>query len=834
MKKRIIKLTIISLLLIIGIIILVVTISKNKKSYVARDPYDKSKFVMFEDTPKDKIFELSNNRFEFRLNSANTQFEVKDKTTNQQWLSSPEKLNEQTATELSELFVVYYERQLETPKSVSVLDESIKFNKYGFRFENNSLDVLYEIGGKREISFTDLPRKVPVEKFEELILKPLEELGKEDSDVRRNISFLKSRFMLLKEENVYFLRDITAQDALDIIYDLIFVKSDYTEDDYIEDNTKYGFPIHEDIPYFEFVVKYLLTDKGLKVQIINDSIYETEKFQIAYIDVLPYFGVGNINDYGFTVIPDGSGIFIDHENGRYNTTTYEKRIYGTDLSVESGLMVQPEEQEVIKLPMYAYSKNDYGFINVVESSDSMTSIRAAFRTTTRNNVYTNKIPYVHYRYLIRERDAFNFASSSSTQRVSIWTSEYNKEDFMSEYIFVEDGKEYYNFASEYQEYLKANFNFKNKTNEDILHLTFLGGYKEKKYFLGFSYETVNALTKASKIMEIADKINSNNDLSISYQGWSNDGIKATSMKNISFNNKVASKKQIKNLLKDANSKNIDLYLEFNANTAYTDKKISVNKDVNKTLLQNTVAYNKYNLATTLADRSTMNKYYLNTNYSTKVYDQILKFSNKNELSNIVISDDGSRLSSNFTNKKVIFRNELIDTFDTNINKLDSKNIALRDSNFYGIIKANKILDVKTIGTRHRMVDYSIPFMQLVLNGLVDYYSASINLDTSKSIKWHQLKAIETGSKMQFTLSYEDTVNLINTEYSNYYSTFYNNWIETINSTYNYLKNTGIYESRIVGHKVLNADATIVEVEYENGSKYVINYLNETVIESEVK
>ena len=51
---------------------------------------------------------------------------------------------------------------------------------------------------------------------------------------------------------------------------------------------------------------------------------------------------------------------------------------------------------------------------------------------------------------------------------------------------------------------------------------------------------------------------------------------------------------------------------------------------------------------------------------------------------------------------------------------------------------------------------------------------SANLDTSKSLEWYKLKALESGSKLQFTLSYRDTVDLIKTQYNHYYSTYYNN------------------------------------------------------------
>ena len=94
---------------------------------------------------------------------------------------------------------------------------------------------------------------------------------------------------MLKKDNLFYLKNVTSQVGIDILYDLIFNQSDYTHENYIEDSNKHNFPTTKEIPYFEFVVRYELGEKGLQTTIINDSIHETAEFQIAYIDVLPFF-----------------------------------------------------------------------------------------------------------------------------------------------------------------------------------------------------------------------------------------------------------------------------------------------------------------------------------------------------------------------------------------------------------------------------------------------------------------------------------------------------------------------------------------------------------------
>lgn len=828
MTKKLIKPIILSLLVLIIAFIVITYISSRKKSkYTPRETYDKTGFVDYSETLEGKSYKLTNSRYTFSLDASTTQFTIFDELTRQTWLSSGSEVDDlENISEYNELFTIYYERLLETPKSVSITNESIIHDQYSFKVNDSYIDVLYKVGGKRNYTIVDLPRKIEQEKFDTLIAEPLDKQVAEGTLKRLDVKFLKDQYQFIANENAYHLKGVTAQNAIDLIYDLIFDKSDYTQQDYLDDNTKFGFPTTEEVAYFEFVIRYELSDKGLKTTIINDSIYETEKYQIAYIDVLPYFGVGLLNDTGFTVIPDGTGIYIDHNNGKYNTTTYDKRIYGTDLSVSQQMIEKPENQGIIKLPMYAYSKNNFGFINAVESGDSMTNIVSTFKTKVSNDVLVSKIPVTYYRYNLRERDSFNFESNTQSQAVYMWTRDYNILDFTAHYLFSEKADTYYDFVEDYQEYLDSKFEFKD-LNNDNMHITLLGGYKEKKNFLGIPYNSVNSLTKVKQINEILNSLDISK-YSVSFQGWSNDGIKPNYMNKIKYNNKVGSKSEITKLIKEFSDKNIDLYLEFALNTAHTNEGISVKKNIKKNILDEQVGYYKYDLVTNQFDSTTMRKYQLNQKTTNDLYLSTFKNLNKLKINNIAIMDDGQRLASDYTTKDSLFRYEQINNFNSNIAVMSDKNILLRNSNLYSMPSANKILDMGYSATLHRMADYSIPFLQLTLNGLTNYYSESINLDTSNSIQWHTLKAIETGSKMQFTLSYEDTVKLAHTEYSYIYSTKYLNWTNEIESMSSYLNDLGIYDSYITNHKVLNASGDKVEVKYSNGKVFIIDYTTETI------
>jgi hypothetical protein len=86
-----------------------------------------------------------------------------------------------------------------------------------------------------------------------------------------------------------------------------------------------------------------------------------------------------------------------------------------------------------------------------------------------------------------------------------------------------------------------------------------------------------------------------------------------------------------------------------------------------------------------------------------------------------------------------------------------------------------------------------------------------------------MKAIETGSNISMTWTYESTVDLLETEYSNYYSTFYEYWLETLQTTYNQLNDLAIYGETLVDHEILTGDGLVTMSTYSNGKKIVFNY-----------
>ncbi|MGD9886370.1 MAG: DUF5696 domain-containing protein, partial [Bacilli bacterium] len=113
--------------------------------------------------------------------------------------------------------------------------------------------------------------------------------------------------------------------------------------------------------------------------------------------------------------------------------------------------------------------------------------------------------------------------------------------------------------------------------------------------------------------------------------------------------------------------------------------------------------------------------------------------------------------------------------------------------------------------------------QLVLSGIIDYSAKSFNLDDRFAFDWHKMKALETASNISLTWSYEPTIKLTDTEYSHFYSTYYQNWLVKTVELQKEMESSGVYNTYLLKHEILNEEGTVTKSTYANGLEIVFNY-----------
>ena len=799
-------------LVFIGIIYLFVRL--NASVIPVRPPYDKTNFVACDEYIDQMGNEtvLENNNYKLVFNNKETTFYIYDKNTDQYWYSNPDT----SADRFLNPIELYYSGSLGKIEEIDVLDQAVDYDDYFINTSENSLEVLYYVGGKKEIDSDDFPAVISDERMQELILSKLEEGSIEYRRITEQ-AYVSGEINGVK---IWKLKDGIQRSILKELYRIIYDVCGYTKEDLLYDQQENGIIVKDKYPYFEIAVRYELTNDGLTVTLVNDSIVEKENYPLIYIDVLPYFGAGTLDDEGYMMIPDGSGALIRFNNDRSFALPYNKRIYGYDYAEYYDTKVNDTPQ--IRLPVIGIKKNDYGFISIIEKGASMTNIVAY------NSSDDNPYNQVYYRYNIREGEKYIFTSINSSVSINEWTDEYNSEDFVSTYRFINDDSVTYNeMADTYRDYLIENniLEDKDNTNLPTVDLTLLGGYNRIDNFIGIPYETIKSLTNTDEVLEISNSLINDGitNLNIIYKGFANEGLKPFVMDKIKYDRNTGSKSDFIELQKELSNLNINFYPEVYINTAYTDKFIDVRDEVVRDVFGKTVFSYDYNPATQYQDTTTRKCFTLKPDTYGKTLTNLEKQLNDINVSNVAYADLGNKLTGSYNHNDVIFRNESQAVTVEVLSSTGFKNTIFINPNLYAIPYVSSVIGVDNSSSNYQIITSSIPFYQLVFSGYIDYSSSPINTSDEHSKEYNIMKMIETESNISMEWSYKTTIELTDTEFSIYYSTYYLNWYETLIDIYNTLSNLGIYNARLKNHEILSDDGMVVKSTYSNGTTIIFNY-----------
>ena len=126
-------------------------------------------------------------------------------------------------------------------------------------------------------------------------------------------------------------------------------------------------------------------------------------------------------------------------------------------------------------------------------------------------------------------------------------------------------------------------------------------------------------------------------------------------------------------------------------------------------------------------------------------------------------------------------------------------------------------------TQYEILDYSVPFYQMVASGLFDYSGFSVNANSEQTLQKHIMDMIQTGSNMSFTFSYDSPSALLQSDYNTYYYTLYTEWLEEVQTAYNQLSSLGISKCRLVNHERLANN--VYEVIYKSDNQTIRILLN---------
>ena len=783
-----------------------------------------------------------NNFLKLYLNTNTTQFAVVDKRNDFIWYSSVFTSDSSASKTYSNLqkstVALRYLQKDNTTRIMSNYEFSIANKQFEIDYDRieNGVQINYTIGDNSPKGYW-FPTKISKERFDRLVLTPFYQHTFDDPIYQQELArYIRNAYVISEDDpETYLLAlvtgDKTSSDLvgtdISYLFEILYEIGNYGNlqnefGEYIEeytlndveiDNETYGYELNIEDPEFMVPLVISLESDRLDVYINTDEITYKEPYEIISIDLLPYMGAQNQDKQGYMVVPEGSGGLMYFNNGKVKQRSYISSIYGDDqLTIPNELLI---EDVGAKMPIYGIKTDQNALLSVINNGEEHAQIIA--EVSGKNDRFNKVYP----RFTFKDQGLYYLTQ----QGITIWNEQrYDIKPSLSYYFLNDDQANYTSMAHLYGEYLRQKYQMQVLSDQNQkLYLDVLGSYDYEDYFLFVPYKNVEALTTYEQAKMIVDELmlEGVDDMVINYKGWFNQGINHEYADHINLDQSLGKKKDLESFYQEMILLGHDVYFDVDFMTLYDRPMLFKDQLISRVIGGTLAEYYPYDIASRLPDRTKDPMYNLNVQSINQQLNGFMKDFNKIDIQGISFRQLGSSLYSDFNRKDGIYRYELRDMYqDMMMDVKDQTQILLSKPNDYMLPFASHIADMDIYTSQFLMVDEAIPFMQLALSKYKDFSMPSVNIDQIYDINYYILKAIETGSNMKFTVSYEDSSVLIDTKYNSYFSITYNKVKDDIVYAYQSVNDL------IGNHYIISHEKDIdgfVHVTYDHGLVIKLDY-----------
>ncbi len=543
---------------------------------------------------------------------------------------------------------------------------------------------------------------------------------------------------------------------------------------------------------FTIPVDYTLTEEGLTVNLDSTLVQAPSKQKMYKISLLRAFGSmansSKLSGSPYIITCDGSGAYMP-SNGYVTQSVYTDRVYGRDLTFQ-------ETSETTKMmqiisPYLFYDRSDYGGMMVLLESGTA----QAYATARPSNSTNNPGASINYDLVYSERDYRTYSggqgNSSTTISLNdtsssgvVLSKEKQVANFQVSYFFTEGNLAYSDYAKMYRDYLIKKGILPSETvakgTKTPFYLEALGAINKNESVAGLPVDSKKPLTSYSGLKEIVQKLVEAGigNINVRYMYWSNEGYYNTINSVPDLMSEMGSKAELEDLVSYMKSNNVGFYPSADFLYAYKDKLTDVlnyTNDAARRLDMRVARVYQRNLATGITET---NADYVQTILSPGLIPSLAK-SYKAEFENIIdnkqisLGEIGKDLNSNYKVGRILNRSQALDAQLEALELFydDGYDILVTTGNDYTWKYADHIIDLPIGASEYLSSTGSIPFIQMVLHGHIQYAASPFNI--SADYDTQVLKCLETGSGVIFRWMYEDNGVFDNTEFYDFYSLNYN-------------------------------------------------------------
>ncbi len=570
---------------------------------------------------------------------------------------------------------------------------------------------------------------------------------------------------------------------------------------------------------FGLTVNVTLDGEDLVVNVPDESIVEEkENYYISTISLFPFMGYSYLDDKeGYMLIPDGNGalIYLDDKEGRYSTG-FSQLIYGTDYGFadSSDTALMNDEIEMVRsanevlAPIFgmAHTDEQIGYLAVVEKGEKRASIEAH-----PNGVMVN-YNRCFAKFLLRDIyiQPLNNSNSGTMTKVE---DERTHTDLQVRYMLLAgDEADYSGMAVHYRNYLLDNSLVTPKDDSYSTRVDFLGTDREE-FLMGTKAVTVTTVDDIADIYEELQEAGVESLVSV-YKGWQKGGVYNLPITKYKADRHIGGTSALTELIADSAEDGYQLYL-------YNDA-LRINPVTNVATFNTIKKINKRTFTEDLWAQVYDTFYFLTPSKSTDLLETFVESYTKKGVSNLALAGISDSLYSYSYKGEFYTRYDVADAYSTLVDTVSQDtNLLLEQPFAYLWNDTDAFLDMPLGSSDYMYVDEEVPFLSMVLKGVVPMYSEYVNFEANKTEFFLQM--VESGVYPSFYITMENSSALIYTNSSELYSTEYSTYRDTIIDYDAALREVAeaVEGACIIGHEKLDNGVTVVT--YDNGIAVYVNY-----------
>ncbi|MCR5100274.1 MAG: hypothetical protein K6B41_02820 [Butyrivibrio sp.] len=575
---------------------------------------------------------------------------------------------------------------------------------------------------------------------------------------------------------------------------------------------------------FGLTVNITLEGDNLVVNVPDDSIVEEkEGTYISTVSLFPFMGYTYMDDQnGYMLVPDGNGalIYLDNKEGRYSTG-FSQMIYGTDAgftdsSVSNYLWSKYDtvvDTNDIIAPVFgmAHTDDQLGYLAIVEEGEKRASVEAH-----PNGVMVN-YNRCFAKFMVRDIYVQPLNQSNSGTMTSV-EADRTHTDLQVRYMLLEnEAADYSGMAVAYRNYLLDNNLVQIKDTGYNTRVDFLGSDREE-FLMGTKSVPMTTTDNIEEIYSDLQSAGVSSLLSV-YKGWQKGGIYNVPITSYKADSSIGGTGSLTSLIKNSadNGYNIYLYndaLRVNARTNTTT--FNVVKKINKRTLKEEVNEQVYDLF-----------YYLLPGKMQSTLQKFVKSYTNKGVNNLALAGVTDNIFSFSSQGSYYTRYDTANAvLDTVAGMDENVDLVLEQPFAYLWDYTDAFLDMPLGSSDYMYVDEEVPFLSMVLKGIIPMYSDYVNFEANKTEFFLQM--VESGVYPSFYVTYENSSALIYTNSSDLYSTEYSTYRDSIISYDTELRAVAnaVEGAHISDHEKM--DNGVTKVTYDNGTVIYVNYTNESV------